>query len=65
MKVDIRETIQENPKSKDFVSIPREEAIYCLNCDCYSVALRRGRCGVCGSQAIVSAANAFESSAAA
>jgi len=37
----------------DFVSISIDVAVYCENCDTVSNS-RRGRCGVCGSEAIVS-----------
>jgi hypothetical protein len=40
-------------KEANFVSIPVEMAIYCENCETVSNS-SRDRCGVCGSQAILS-----------
>lgn len=40
-------------KEANFVSIPVETAIYCENCETISNS-GRDRCGVCGSEAILS-----------
>ena len=40
-------------KETNFVSIPVETAVYCENCETVSNS-GRDRCGVCGSEAILS-----------
>lgn len=40
-------------KAANFVSIPVENAVYCENCETVSNS-GRDRCGVCGSEAILS-----------